>query len=301
VGNRESSYGCAFRHAQNRPPFRAVSWASLEAPQNSVGCSVCGYSVDVIRSCYESKWNFPAVGNVRGYYYFSAPGAPFYPGWSFFGSRNWHKGDGTSWPEFGELENTKQKWRDGSFGTTRPDYVTIGTAAQIDGDDARQPPAPAGSLFGVPYGCWPRGVPFPGPGQGGEELGQESTESGAFSAPAAGGEELGELAADLAGYVAPAAGGEELGELAADLAGYVAPAAGGEELGELAADLAGYVAPAAGGEELGGDHETTVNYTSRTNVDNMGQGTITFTKVAYDAPATGGVKLGGTSTDSKHP
>jgi hypothetical protein len=33
---------------------------------------------------------------------------------SYFGSRNWHQGDGTPWPEFGELESTRQAWMDGS-------------------------------------------------------------------------------------------------------------------------------------------------------------------------------------------
>ena len=75
---------------------------------------MCGYAVDFLRSCYAGYWLFPDNPNpVKGSFYFTD--RPHYEDWHFFGSRNWHQGDGTEWPPFGELEDTPQEWRNGSF------------------------------------------------------------------------------------------------------------------------------------------------------------------------------------------
>lgn len=69
----------------------------------------------MLRSCYSSTWNLPGEGQVEGQFYFSPEGTPFLPDLSWLGSRNWHSGDGTPWPEFGEIESARQTWRNGAW------------------------------------------------------------------------------------------------------------------------------------------------------------------------------------------
>lgn len=82
--------------------------------------------MDVLRSCYTGTWHLPGWGDVAGYFYFADEGTPFLPGWSFLGTRNWHAGDGSSWPTYGEKENTNQIWRGGSFAGEKPLPIAIG-------------------------------------------------------------------------------------------------------------------------------------------------------------------------------
>ena len=124
---------------------------------------MCGYAVDWLRSCYSSTWRFPSdsVPTRKGYFFFAPEGTPHYPGWSYFGSRNWHKGDGTDWPDFGELENTRQVWRDGSFPTTPPDAKLIGTQQCIEFGNTSDT-APAALIAGVNISCWEKRPPWGG-------------------------------------------------------------------------------------------------------------------------------------------
>jgi len=124
---------------------------------------VCGYAVDWLRSCYSSTWRFPSdsVPTRKGYFFFAPEGTPHYPGWSYFGSRNWHKGDGTDWPDFGELENTRQVWRDGSFPTTPPDAKLIGSQECIEFGNTSDSPA-AALIAGINIGCWAKRPPWGG-------------------------------------------------------------------------------------------------------------------------------------------
>ncbi len=127
---------------------------------------MCGYAVDFLRSCYRGTWNLPAADNVRGYYYFCDPGTPHYPDWHYFGSRNWHQGDGTPWPALGEVETIAQQWRDGSFPTTKPDARRIGTQPCIEGtgqDDIQPGPL----IAGVDARCWQVAPPWGGLAAGG--------------------------------------------------------------------------------------------------------------------------------------
>jgi len=80
----------------------------------------------MVRSCYTGTWRLPGWGDVTGYFYFADAGTPFLPGWSWLGSRNWHDGDGTAWPVFGEKESTSQIWRNGSFAGERPIARSLG-------------------------------------------------------------------------------------------------------------------------------------------------------------------------------
>jgi len=124
--------------------------------------------VDFLRSCYRSTWRFPEKQsqNVKGYYFFCDPGTPHYPGWSYFGSRNWHKGDGTPIPPFGELETVRQTWRDGSFPVTKPDAVLIGDVACIE-DGQHVGPQPVALIAGLDIRCWAVKPPWGGLAGGG--------------------------------------------------------------------------------------------------------------------------------------
>jgi hypothetical protein len=118
-----------------------------------------------LRSCYSSTWNF--FGKVvKGYYYFSPLGTPHYPDWHYFGSRNWHQGDGTPEPEFGELAGIRQKWRNGSFPTTPPDVIRIGEQSCIESGSPADNPPPA-LIAGVDIRCWKIKPPWGGLAGGG--------------------------------------------------------------------------------------------------------------------------------------
>jgi hypothetical protein len=108
---------------------------------------------------------------VRGYFYFCDENTPHYPDWSFFGSRNWHKGDGTPIPPFGEKETVRQTWRDGSFPTIQPDKVRIGTQDCIEVGTMPETP-PAALIAGVDIRCWQKRPPWGGLKGGGQALKQ---------------------------------------------------------------------------------------------------------------------------------
>jgi hypothetical protein len=206
----------------------------------------------VLRSCYSSKWNFPGLGIVRGYYFF-ADGRPPYPGWSWFGSRNWHKGDGSPWPEFGELENAKQTWRDGSFPTRPPATIAIGTAAAIAGDEACRAGAPPALNAGVDVRCWPGGVPWvpsigvcAGIGDG------SGFSSASFAPPAVGGGVGGGSGFSSASFAPPAVGGGVGGGSGFSSASFAPPAIGGCRGGGSGFSAVTFHPPAIGGGKGGG-------------------------------------------------
>jgi len=120
-----------------------------------IDCSACGYFVDWLRSCYASRWNLPTAGEVDGRYFWSADDALPYPTWSYLGSRNWHQGDGSPWPEFGELETATQRWRNGALGQILPNQVNVGDGACI-GSDLVGPiiSTPIGLAQGVDRRCY---------------------------------------------------------------------------------------------------------------------------------------------------
>jgi len=105
-------------------------------------------------------WNLPGAGEVPGRYFWSAEGAPLYPDWHYIGSRNWHAGDGSPWPEFGELETAKQSWRNGALGQIFPNAVNVGDGSCI-GSDRVGPilTAPIGLAGGVDRRCY--SIPMP--------------------------------------------------------------------------------------------------------------------------------------------
>ena len=138
---RRSNHG-----AKSRAPFRAVSWSQVqEQGDRAVECSTCGYAVEWLRSCYRSKWFLPETGAgvpIKGRYYFSAPGAPFYPDFHNFTSRNWTTSDAERDAPYGEQPG-KQTWDNGSWPVRFPDPKIVGSAACI-ADGQEDPPAANG-------------------------------------------------------------------------------------------------------------------------------------------------------------
>lgn len=128
--------------------------------------------MDVLRSCYRGTWTLPGFGDVRGYYFFTPDNVGTFPGWHFFGSRNWHKGDGNPWPEFGEKENTRQTWVNGAYvaAVLPPDGI-VGTLAEIDGNGPFTTPRPEYLIGGIDSRCWPGIIDLKGSGKGGLKLG----------------------------------------------------------------------------------------------------------------------------------
>ena len=106
-----------------------------------------------LRACYSSEWRLPGHESVRATFSFPTT-LPCYPGLTHFCSRNYHRGDGTPWPEYGELEDAIQRWRNGSFAyAAKPDALTLGTREQIEGE-APIPVETWTTLAGVPEPCW---------------------------------------------------------------------------------------------------------------------------------------------------
>lgn len=171
----------------------------------------CGYAVDWVRSCYSSTWRFPETGDrdVRGYYYFTREPVRFYPGWSYFGSRNWHQGDGTPWPEFGEKEGVRQQWRDGSFPVRQPDARIVGTPACIEGLNVPMLHSPPVALIhGVDIRCWQtESPPAELVGLGGGKLNTTALTSSARHLLATGGGRLNSSGTGAATHTLVATGG----------------------------------------------------------------------------------------------
>jgi hypothetical protein len=265
-----------------------------------VNVSVCGYAVDVVRSCYSSRWNFPDVGEVRGYYYFCGEDQPFYPGWSFFGSRNWHKGDGTPWPEFGELENVKQKWRDGSFATTQPALVTIGSGPQIAGDLPGPPDRPTQLVAGVDIRCWIPPYKWANPAAGGDQVGGEADSHQVFPSAAAGGDQVGGEADSHQVFPSAAAGGDVAGGYSSWALIVTAPAAGGDQVGGSSMSAIAVTTSGLGGDVTGGSGAHAIGFITSAMGGGSTGGTASH-NIIYNDPARGGVAVNGTATGIKVP
>lgn len=98
---------------------------------------------------------------MEGYYYFHDE-APHYNDWHYFGSRNWHRNDGSPEPFFGETAAARQRWRNGSFIVPFPDAMRVGQQGCIDGsENVGAEPLPSLLVLGVDSRCW-RTRPVPG-------------------------------------------------------------------------------------------------------------------------------------------
>jgi len=128
------------------------------------GCTVCGYAVEWLRSCYAGNWRLFQGSNAttRGYYYFSPVGTPHYPGLHNLGSRIWRNDDFQN-PPLGEAEGP-QAYRKGALAIPPPPAVLIGSAACIQSGDTLPLPLISRTLpAGVDSRCYPGQALIPDP------------------------------------------------------------------------------------------------------------------------------------------
>lgn len=109
--------------------------------------------MDYLRTCYSSRWELPGYGEVRGYYFFNDE-APEYQGWTYLGSRNWHAGDGTEWPPYGELEGVRQRYRKGEFLLPLPEARLLNPSTKEPSEVIDCAPIDVPTFLGIPLTCW---------------------------------------------------------------------------------------------------------------------------------------------------
>jgi len=93
-------------------------------------CSVCGYTVEWLRSCKTSHWRLfrdhPEI-LTGGEFFFADPTTPHYPGWHNFWSRDWTTNDAPEFPALGEQKGTA-RWDLGSPPEIRVRPGLVGSA-----------------------------------------------------------------------------------------------------------------------------------------------------------------------------
>lgn len=130
-------------------------------------------AVDWLRSCYQSEWALwrdnPAL-MIRGRYYFSPPGTPFYAGQTLLGSRAWDDNYTAGYgddppglaPILGESRTASHRWDSGAPPTAVPQAVPLGSLDCIaSGDTTAESVPPADQIEGFPAGCF--AAPDPNP------------------------------------------------------------------------------------------------------------------------------------------
>lgn len=90
-------------------------------------CSPCGYVVDFVRSCYQSRWRLPGNNGrvVDGQYIFAPPNAPGYPLPHYWGSRNYTTNNFIVDDTYGEDRHRRQKWTNGEGKEDTPPTTLI--------------------------------------------------------------------------------------------------------------------------------------------------------------------------------
>lgn len=130
---------------------------------NPPPCSVCGYVVDYLRSCYRSNWRlYPDRPDVLtpGRYYFVPSDTPDYPGPQLFTSLNWIRGPGVEPYDLGQVEGP-QPWDRGDPPPRLPLPVLIGSADCVR-RGMTYDPTPRPTYNGIDVRCYPLPVlPFP--------------------------------------------------------------------------------------------------------------------------------------------
>lgn len=117
----------------------------------------CGYIVDWVRSCYLSRWRLFEGSNIEtpGRYYFAPAGAPHYPGWHNFWSRNWTTDEFIPAPHLGELEGNRP-YSKGGLQTLYPPAVRLGSADCIEnGERLPLPVLSRHFIEGIDSRCYP--------------------------------------------------------------------------------------------------------------------------------------------------
>ena len=131
----------------------------LEKPSVAVpSCSTCGYSVEWVRSAYESEWFLfrdAPFATTKGRYYRSPPGTPFYPGWHNLGSRTWLDTNWKHVQRLGEDLTSKRPWDSGTPPAVPPHARLVGNADCIANGEAFTNAADPSTLDeGFPAACY---------------------------------------------------------------------------------------------------------------------------------------------------
>lgn len=121
-------------------------------------CSVCGFSVDWLRACYSSEWALfkdDPARRIRGRYYFSEPGTPFYPGAHLLGSKTWYDGNGILEQGLGEILDTDIQFDPGLPPAALPAAVHLGDADCIAQGELSSSTVSGEDVFdGLPIQCY---------------------------------------------------------------------------------------------------------------------------------------------------
>lgn len=133
-------------------------WGDITRALSIPGCSVCGYSVEFLRSCYVGRWRLfrdnPA--ELKGRYYFSHIGTPAYPGFHLLGSQTWNDKNLLTEVPLGEVPG-KTEWYNGSAPVTRIPPRRIGDVNCIQLGEAYANRLPLDLITdGVPTSCFDR-------------------------------------------------------------------------------------------------------------------------------------------------
>lgn len=100
-------------------------------------CTVCGFAVEWLRSCYKSEWKLFGDYSITspGQYCFCPEGTPHYAGFHHLGSRNWTSDEFPGPFPLGELAGAKQLWHNGETPSPYPAAVAYGnTECFLDGE-----------------------------------------------------------------------------------------------------------------------------------------------------------------------
>jgi pimeloyl-ACP methyl ester carboxylesterase len=117
-------------------------------------CTVCGYAVEVVRSCFSSKWrlfrNNPT--STAGTYIFCDDDTPVYPGWHNFWSRDWIS-DELDGAQLGEDPSAVRSYSLGAPLGTVPGGALIGSADCVANGDTWPVASPPVLVGGFDVRC----------------------------------------------------------------------------------------------------------------------------------------------------
>jgi hypothetical protein len=128
-------------------------------------CTVCGYAVDFLRSCYSSNWKlFKGSSQLTPGRYFFNPGAPHYPAPHNLGSANWTSQERDPPPLLGEQLTKPRPYFKGGLSVALPPAVLIGSADCLEHGDTLPVTAARSLVSGIDSRCWSsQGLPVPTP------------------------------------------------------------------------------------------------------------------------------------------
>jgi hypothetical protein len=124
------------------------------------GCTLCGYAVEWVRSCYTSEWRLfkdhPEV-RTRGRYVFVPENTPHYQAPHNYGSRIWTSDERQPGGPLGEVDDFAHQWANGQGPPAFPPAFRIGrTDCIAEGERYPLPVIPREFVLGFDARCWAR-------------------------------------------------------------------------------------------------------------------------------------------------